>query len=192
MTIARGWGVFGGGCVLWGGCVLGSGSVLGGGVGRVGVVLPVDDGVESVVRVSGVLHSPGGTVRLEQTVRPVDDVSVALFLLALHVVSVRVVDGVLELVLGMGVVGLGGGGIAVRGSVVCGGGSVVGGCVIRRSGGVVRWCGCVVCGGGVRGGGVRALVGGGGVGRLGVHGRGFVRVSALSTVAGLHVDGSHC
>ena len=64
----------------------------------------VDDGVESVDRVSGVLDGPHCAVRLHQAVAALDDVSTATLLLALSVAGQSVLDVVSVAVLGVGVV----------------------------------------------------------------------------------------
>ena len=64
----------------------------------------MDDGVESVDRVSGVLDGPHCAVRLHQAVPSLDDVSTAALLLALSVASQSVLDVVSVAVLGVGVV----------------------------------------------------------------------------------------
>ena len=84
----------------------------------------MDDGVESVDRVSGVIDGPHCAVRLHQAVAALDDVSTAALLLALRVAGQSVLDVVSIAVLGVGVVvgvdghGGGGGGIG-EGSGVC-------------------------------------------------------------------------
>lgn len=61
----------------------------------------LDHGVETVHVVGRVLDHPGGTVRLQQAVRSLNvTVTVAHFLLALHVVCVQVLHAVLEMVWG--------------------------------------------------------------------------------------------
>ena len=57
-----------------------------------------DNSVETVVLVSGVVHSSGGAVRLHQAVVPLNFVTDALLSLLLDVVSVVIFDSVLELV----------------------------------------------------------------------------------------------
>ena len=64
----------------------------------------VDDGVESVDRVSGVLDGAHCAVRLHQAVAALDDVSTAALLLALSVAGQSVLDVVSVAVLGVGVV----------------------------------------------------------------------------------------
>jgi len=64
----------------------------------------VDDGVESVDRVSGVLDGAHCAVRLHQAVAALDDVSTAALLLALGVAGQSVLDVVSVAVLGVGVV----------------------------------------------------------------------------------------
>lgn len=63
----------------------------------------VDDGVEAVEGVSVVVDSPAGTVRLDQTVGALDDVTVTSLVLRLRVAGEGVLHGVGELVLGVGV-----------------------------------------------------------------------------------------
>lgn len=59
----------------------------------------LDHSVETAYVVGGVLDYAGGTVRLDQAVRSLDvTVPVAHFVLALHVVRVRVSDAVLEVI----------------------------------------------------------------------------------------------
>jgi len=64
----------------------------------------VDDSVESVDRVSGVLDGTASAVGLHQAVAALDDVSVAGLLLSLGVASQSVLDVVSVAVLGVGVV----------------------------------------------------------------------------------------
>ncbi|KAF0762611.1 Uncharacterized protein FWK35_00009348, partial [Aphis craccivora] len=65
----------------------------------------LDDGVETVVVVSGVFDSAGGTVGFDQTVGSLDvTVSVSVFRLALDVVGVWVVYAVFEVVWSWGIV----------------------------------------------------------------------------------------
>lgn len=85
-----------------GGLVGGSGGL--GLVHGMGSDFPVDDGVESVVGVSRVLYGADRTVRLSKAVGTLDNVSVAGFVLALGVSGMRVLYGVVEAVLGVGVV----------------------------------------------------------------------------------------
>lgn len=65
---------------------------------------PVNGRLESVVVVSGVVHSADGAVGLHERVLALDHISVALLVLGLDVSGVVVIDSVLELVLGVGVV----------------------------------------------------------------------------------------
>lgn len=62
---------------------------------------PLHHGIEPVVVVGRVVHSPGGTVRFHQRVSTLDDVSVADLVLGLVVAGVRVLHPVRELVPGM-------------------------------------------------------------------------------------------
>jgi len=68
----------------------------------------VDDGVESVDRVRGVLHNALEAIGINQGVLSADHVAIALLHLALGVAGEGVLHIVGELVLGMGVVLLGG------------------------------------------------------------------------------------
>jgi hypothetical protein len=68
---------------------------------RMSVLFPVNDGVESIVSISGVVHGTPGTVGFDEGVAALDRVAVPRLLLALDVSGVAVVDGVLELVLGV-------------------------------------------------------------------------------------------
>lgn len=61
----------------------------------------VHDGVEAVVFVRLVLDDAGGAVGLLQAVAALDLVAVALLVVLLFVAGVRVVDGVVERVLGV-------------------------------------------------------------------------------------------
>uniref|UniRef100_A0A182P158 Uncharacterized protein n=1 Tax=Anopheles epiroticus TaxID=199890 RepID=A0A182P158_9DIPT len=61
-----------------------------------------DDGVESVVLIGGVVNHTAVTVGVDQGVLSLNVISVALFLLALDVSGVVIMNGVLELVLGRG------------------------------------------------------------------------------------------
>lgn len=70
-------------------------------VGVVAVAALLDDGVESVVFVRGVLYMTDCAVSLVERVPSMDLVAVPVFPLALHVVCVRVVDRVVELVVGL-------------------------------------------------------------------------------------------
>lgn len=58
----------------------------------------VDGGVESGLGVGLVVHSAQRTVGLHQAVQSLDDATLAVLPLLLHVTGVRVVHGVLELV----------------------------------------------------------------------------------------------
>jgi len=71
-------------------------------LGMDGVAGVGDDGVESVVVVSGVVHSAGGAVGLDERVFTLDDVAVALLSSGFHVAGVAVMDSVFERVLGVG------------------------------------------------------------------------------------------
>jgi hypothetical protein len=71
---------------------------------RMSVVFPVNDSIESIVRISGVLYNTPGTIGFDEGVAAVNDVTLAGLGLALDVTGVGVMDGVLELVLGMGIV----------------------------------------------------------------------------------------
>jgi len=81
----------------------------------------VDDGVESVDGVSGVLDGTHCAVRLHQAVAALDDVSVAALLLALRIAGQSVLDVVSVAVLGVGVVvgvdGNGGGDLGDGGGI---------------------------------------------------------------------------
>jgi hypothetical protein len=66
--------------------------------------LLVHDGVESVVRVGGVLDCTTGAVGIHQAVAALDDVTVAGFMLALGVAGQVVLDVVSVTILGVGVV----------------------------------------------------------------------------------------
>lgn len=59
---------------------------------------PADDGVESVVVVSGVLDLADGAVGLVEAVGSLDHVSVSRFPLVLHVAGVLVVDSIFVVV----------------------------------------------------------------------------------------------
>lgn len=60
-----------------------------------------DDGVESVVRIRGVVHRSQSTVGLGDSVIAFDDVAVAFFFLRLVVARVKVFHSVFELVFWM-------------------------------------------------------------------------------------------
>lgn len=62
----------------------------------------LDDRVEAVVIVGGVLDDPHAAVRLVNAVRAVNDVAVPHLVLRLHVAGVRIVHSVIEGVLRMG------------------------------------------------------------------------------------------
>lgn len=64
----------------------------------------VDHSLEAVLVVSGVVHGANGAVSLDQRVRALDHISVALLVLGLDVAGVVVVHSILELVLGVRVV----------------------------------------------------------------------------------------
>lgn len=61
----------------------------------------VDDSIEAVVLVSGVVNSSDWAVRFDQAVRSLDDISVAGLMLRLHVSGVVVVDSVFVGVFGV-------------------------------------------------------------------------------------------
>lgn len=61
----------------------------------------VDDSVEAVVLVGGVVNSSDRAVWFDQAVRTLDDISVAGLMLRLHVSGVVVVDSVFVGVFGM-------------------------------------------------------------------------------------------
>ena len=108
----------------------------------------VDDGVESVDRVSGVLDGPHCAVRLHQAVAALDDVSTAALLLALSVAGQSVLDVVSVAVLRVGVVvgvdGYGGGDLSDGG-----GGIGERSCDLGDGGsGISEWC-CSQCGGAI-------------------------------------------
>ena len=122
---------------IGGGCRVGDRchclSVGGGGVSHRGSYLSdggcksllVDDGVESVVGISGVLDGTPSAVRLHQAVAALDDVSVTGFVLALRVAGQSVLDVVSVAVLGVrvvvGVDGHGGGDLGHGGGGICDG-----------------------------------------------------------------------
>jgi hypothetical protein len=62
----------------------------------------VDDGVESVVVIGGVVNGSDWTVRFDEGVLSLDDISVALFVLWLDVSGVWVLDAVVESVFRVG------------------------------------------------------------------------------------------
>ncbi|KAF4523292.1 hypothetical protein B566_EDAN009415 [Ephemera danica] len=66
-----------------------------------GVSSTVDDSVETVVVISGVLNGAGGAIGLNKGVLSLHDISIAVLALGLVVSGVGIVHGVLELVLGM-------------------------------------------------------------------------------------------
>lgn len=104
------------------------------------VSAPFDDGIETIVWVSGVVDSPGGTVSFGQRVRALDYVTFTDFVLAFVVTSVGVLDTVVVFVFGWGVVvlvfrGVGdGGSMDNRGRVDNGSGMNSGGGVRDRGG----------------------------------------------------------
>jgi hypothetical protein len=59
------------------------------------------DGVESVVGISGVVDGAGGAIGLKEGVLALDNISITVLGLALDITGVGIVDGVLELVLGV-------------------------------------------------------------------------------------------
>ena len=91
----------GGGGVDHGGVDNGGGDHLLDNLGVNGVTGVGDDSVETVVVIGGVVHSPGGAVGLDQGVFALDDVTVAVLGLALHVTGVGIMHSVLEGVGGM-------------------------------------------------------------------------------------------
>jgi hypothetical protein len=113
------------------------------------VMFPVNDSIESIVSISGVLYNTPGTIGFDEGVATLDCVTVTGFVLALDVTGVGVMDGVLEGVGGMGIVvvydllgdgdggmgysdggGMGdGGGVCSRGGIGEGGGVGSGGSV---------------------------------------------------------------
>jgi hypothetical protein len=60
-----------------------------------------DHSVEAIVFICGVVHCAYRAIWFHEAVLSLDDVSVSLFMLALHVSGVVVVNGVLEAVLGV-------------------------------------------------------------------------------------------
>jgi hypothetical protein len=68
------------------------------------VVLPVNDSVESVVSVGGVVYSALGTVGFDEGVAATYNVTVPSFVLALDITCVKVMYRVVEVVTGMRVV----------------------------------------------------------------------------------------
>ena len=68
------------------------------------VVFPVNDSIESVVMVGGVVDSALGTVGFDEGVAAFDNVTVPGFVLALDVACVGVVNRVVEVVTGVGIV----------------------------------------------------------------------------------------
>lgn len=90
----------------------------------------VDDRVESVVVIGGVVDGAHGTVGLDQRVLSLDDVAVALLSLGLDVAGVGILDAVVERVLGVGD-GLGDDDLVDGGvGVGVGGGSVHNGAIV--------------------------------------------------------------
>lgn len=63
-----------------------------------------NDSLETVVIISGVVHSADGTVGLNQTVLSLDNASVTGLVLALHISGVVIGDSVFERVFGVGMV----------------------------------------------------------------------------------------
>ena len=102
--------------------------------------LLVNDGVESVVGVCGVLDGTTGAVGLHQAVAALNDVSVAGFMLAFRIAGQSVLDVVSVAVLGVRVVvsvdGYGGGNLSDGGGCICQGSSDLsdgGGSIGQRS-----------------------------------------------------------
>lgn len=95
----------------------------------------VYDGVEAVEGVSVVVDSPAGTVRLDQTVGALHDVTVTSLVLRLRVTGQSVLHGIGELVLGVGVE------LLWSGDYWGGGGPDCEGCGDQRGGGSQRQCG---------------------------------------------------
>lgn len=62
----------------------------------------VNDSIEAIVLVSGVVHSANGTIGLHQRVLALHGVTVACLMLRLDVASVEVVDAILEGILRRG------------------------------------------------------------------------------------------
>ena len=62
----------------------------------------VDDGIESVVVIGGVINSSDGTVGFDEGVLSLDNISVTLLGLGLDVSGMGVLDSVVEGVLGVG------------------------------------------------------------------------------------------
>lgn len=100
----------------------------------------VDDGVEAVEGVSVVVDSPASTVRLDQTVGALHDVTVTSLVLRLGVTGQSVLHGVGELVLGVGVELLWSGDYG-GGDYWGGGGPDCEGCGDQGGGGSQRQCG---------------------------------------------------
>jgi hypothetical protein len=69
-----------------------------------GVANTLDDSVETGLVVGGVFNNSFGSVSLGQFVGSLDNISVTVFPLALVVSGVRVLDAILELVFGVGVI----------------------------------------------------------------------------------------
>jgi hypothetical protein len=65
---------------------------------------PVDNGVESVDGVSGVLDGPDGTIWLNKGVASLDNITISALLMGLGVTGQTILDGVSVAVLGMWVV----------------------------------------------------------------------------------------
>jgi hypothetical protein len=62
----------------------------------------VDDRIEAVVLVGGIVNGAHRTVRFDQRVLTLDNIAVAGFVLGFHVAGVMVADAVFEGVLGWG------------------------------------------------------------------------------------------
>lgn len=62
----------------------------------------VDDGVEAIVIIGGVLHGAHRTVGLDQRVGALDNIAIAHLMLRLHIAGVRVGHTVVVVVLGVG------------------------------------------------------------------------------------------
>lgn len=88
---------------------------------------PFNNSIETIVGISGVVDSPGGTVSFSQGVRSFDYITFTDFVLALVITSVGVLDTVVVFVSGWGIVilgfeGVGDGGGVDNGSTKNGGG----------------------------------------------------------------------
>jgi len=79
----------------------GVGNHSGSGVVHSGAGL-VDDGVEAIVVIGGVLHGAHRTIGLHQGVGSLDDITITHLVLRLHVSGVRVSHSVVVVVLGVG------------------------------------------------------------------------------------------